>query len=1105
MLVTSMAYGQVTNTTATNFTNSLEASRIFNLPALVATPPVGIKPGGLSYSTVFQKIATWNGTSWVYLLSETNADVNYIKNNLTNIPETKRVSVNYVNAYKSVNAGDSSKFRKIYWYGTSFTYGVGAGGSNLDSMVYVSKVSNAIGGYPINLGRGGRNTQSVSAGDSSLYDIRNNILSPATSNSILMIDPLPNDVRKDSTIYNVGIFTAQLSAFIDVAMTKGWSASNIVLYNPFYFNPSGVVNQGNIKYRHAQYTAAMQSIASSKGTKYIDYYASMRTAMNSGQLLLSADSLHATPLGQTFISNLLSTQLNIWFGSNETNYNKKLLVQGSATVEGKLDVNILNSTSTAYFNEVNVNNILNLNNTNAWNNGTNLMLGSDDNSGKSSINSAKSGNISGHHYTDEIGRNSIIGYTSTSISDKLLYGYLPGQYNTTDHIFYTNSYGLSAGLDRFHIFPDGRVTIGSQVNDGVNTLQINGTTADVATYNLTGASPIDRRSFRSAATINYTGTTNTSGSLIGFSALGSIGSTNTTNFTNSFWGFAGHDASMTIKAGATGTVNNWVGFANYFSNASAMNITNLTDIKLAGGDNSGVGIITNRTGIWIAPLTSGINNTYLTLGVSPTATQQIGQWGMYSNYSYNNYFGTGNSMFGSSTDNGARLQVTGKATVSAAPTNPTDVLRLQDLPSPITVDAVPTSGSSNAVSSGGVFSSLSAKQNLVSLTTTGSGAATFNQSTGVLNIPTAVTSSGTVTSVSTTSNNGISGTVTNATTTPSIALTADTTVIRTVSNSLTKAQVQTALNLKANDNNVVHLTGAEFISGLKTFDSGIDLRTSSLQIASFNANSLIAPTKYLGQIILRSRLQNGTGTPVSSILVANPDITSDAINQLPTTNGILLNSIDGANYELTANKQNSLATDATNLKYPTVTAVNSALANYVNTTGNQTAILGNKAWSGAQTINNSLTVSNGSSSVSTVGSALLGSNVSDSRSFQLDPTGLTLVTNATTSAAAILSSDNLTVQRQFQFPNTPGTLALVQTTGVVNNYVASGNGSSTSIVIPHGLANITTSSAAIITPKNPASAGVSYYSIDATNVTIIYTVAPVSGTNNLNYSILIRP
>lgn len=55
-----------------------------------------------------------------------------------------------------------------------------------------------------------------------------------------------------------------------------------------------------------------------------------------------------------------------------------------------------------------------------------------------------------------------------------------------------------------------------------------------------------------------------------------------------------------------------------------------------------------------------------------------GRWNVYMNGTANNYF-NGNVLMGSATDNGAKLQVTGKATVSTAPTNSTDVVRKTEL------------------------------------------------------------------------------------------------------------------------------------------------------------------------------------------------------------------------------------------------------------------------------------------------------------------------------------------------------------------------------------------------------------------------------------------
>ena len=80
---------------------------------------------------------------------------------------------------------------------------------------------------------------------------------------------------------------------------------------------------------------------------------------------------------------------------------------------------------------------------------------------------------------------------------------------------------------------------------------------------------------------------------------------------------------------------------------------------------SGSGLIINRTAT-TGNATSTIN-AYMTGSSSsaPLALQNMG----------------GSVLVGTTTDNGAKLQVNGKATVSTAPTNPTDVVRLQDLSS----------------------------------------------------------------------------------------------------------------------------------------------------------------------------------------------------------------------------------------------------------------------------------------------------------------------------------------------------------------------------------------------------------------------------------------
>lgn len=85
------------------------------------------------------------------------------------------------------------------------------------------------------------------------------------------------------------------------------------------------------------------------------------------------------------------------------------------------------------------------------------------------------------------------------------------------------------------------------------------------------------------------------------------------------------------------------------------------------------------------------------------------------------------------------------------------------------------------------------------------------------------------------------------------------------------------------------------------------------------------------------------------------------------------------------------------------------------------------------------------------------------------------------------------------------TIAYISDVANVANYTASGNGSATTIVIPHGLTGVSTISAVTVSARNAASAGISYVTSDATNISIVYTVAPASGTNNLSYTINIKP
>lgn len=115
----------------------------------------------------------------------------------------------------------------------------------------------------------------------------------------------------------------------------------------------------------------------------------------------------------------------------------------------------------------------------------------------------------------------------------------------------------------------------------------------------------------------------------------------------------------------------------------------------------------------------------------------------------------------------------------------------------------------------------------------------------------------------------------------------------------------------------------------------------------------------------------------------------------------------------------------------------------------------------------------------------------------------TVVLPSTTSIGTVSSTeigyvDNVTSPIQPQFNTITSALSTTKT------LTSSGTGVATTISIAHGLSGITGASAVLVMPNNAASAGVIYATVDATNVNIVYTVAPALGTNNLLYSVTIK-
>jgi len=217
--------------------------------------------------------------------------------------------------------------------------------------------------------------------------------------------------------------------------------------------------------------------------------------------------------------------------------------------------------------------------------------------------------------------------------------------------------------------------------------------------------------------------------------------------------------------------------------AAAFTVADVIHYRATQGTLGAGSAITRQYGLLVDDLTNGATN----YGIGLSLSSSTNKYNIYSNGTAKNYL-NGNTLIGTTTDNGEKLQVNGKITAATAPTNSTDVVRKMELDS---------------------------KQNLITITTTGtSGAAIFNQSTGALNIPNyAPGGSGTVTSVAATSGYGLlTPVVTNSTTTPSILNAVDSAGVN---------GVVSKWRLAANLAGYMNLTTAQSAAGRKTFTGGI--------------------------------------------------------------------------------------------------------------------------------------------------------------------------------------------------------------------------------------------------------------------------------------------
>ena len=404
----------------------------------------------------------------------------------------------------------------------------------------------------------------------------------------------------------------------------------------------------------------------------------------------------------------------------------------------------------------------------------------------------------------------------------------------------------------------------------------------------------------------------------------------------------------------------------------------------------------------------------------------------------------GNTVIGNTFDDRQnRLQVTGnslftgKVKVTEAPVDPTDVVRLQDLSSSETLQSVTTRNNKTNVS---ILTGDATVTSGLSYLGGGSPAGIVGSFT---NHPFDIYTNGAqVARFLTNGNVGI------GTTSPVSKLQINT----TAENAIPALGTVNAKMYLSNGNAYgtqfgVLNTGDGFIQQQRS-DNGSEVYRLLLNPNGGNVG--IGTTTVPEKLTVAGNVSASTATAPTHLTTKSQMDAADALKQNLVT---LTTTGTGA---ATLN----VGTGALNIPTPVIPT------DYVNTTSNQTGILGNKTWSGVQTINNQVYQVESGKTVALTNGTILAQDPSTNRYAQFGVGGMTLTTNTTTGAPANLYADNLTVTRDFQFPNASGTLALVSQIPVNAIVEISGTSQAMSVsttYIPHN-ASLTTLTLPTVNP-----------------------------------------
>lgn len=322
--------------------------------------------------------------------------------------------------------------------------------------------------------------------------------------------------------------------------------------------------------------------------------------------------------------------------------------------------------------------------------------------------------------------------------------------------------------------------------------------------------------------------------------------------------------------------------------------------------------------------------------------------------------------------------------------------------------------------------------------------------------------------------------------------------------------VKSQLNSKLNTNNPT-ATGTLTTPQLRVTNFGGGVLYSD---ASGNINNVnVLPVSLGGTGVTAS---TGTGSVFvlnNAPTLINPQVGTQAVND----NSVKAASTAYADRAASNNVQNSLI-PASGTKAASVDAVNVGLNTSANWKGESLAVTSKAVgdfiyYNGTNWINKQITATAPLSWNNTTGNMSFNDSAYAKLSGGNLFTGFQTFSNGSSQPIAgfsesgflnSLQSNTLTTNVITYLPSDGGQLVNDTYTGKKQVLTASGNGSATTISIAHGMTGVTSSSWVSAIANNVASSGIQYVTVDASNVNIFYTVAPVSGTNNLLYSIEVK-